>query len=73
MPIRSFVLPEHAAANAARLSAIRGHIAVQASLFGEYPFLASKYGIVESSFGGGMEIVLTKNLGSGKEKEGNRT
>lgn len=23
--------------------------------------------------GGGMEIVLTKNLGSGKEKEGNRT
>jgi hypothetical protein len=23
--------------------------------------------------GGGMEIVLTKNLGSAKEKEGNRT
>jgi hypothetical protein len=23
--------------------------------------------------GGGMEIVLTKNLSSGKEKEGNRT
>jgi hypothetical protein len=23
--------------------------------------------------GGGMEIILTKNLGSGNEKEGNRT
>ncbi|MEO8586936.1 MAG: hypothetical protein ABI584_12305, partial [Acidobacteriota bacterium] len=39
MPIRSYLLPDNAAANAPRLSEIKNHITVLASLFGEYPFV----------------------------------
>jgi aminopeptidase N len=64
MPIRSYLLPEYAAGNVARLSEIRNHIATQASMFGEYPFLDTKYGIVASSFPGGMEHPTLTSIGS---------
>ena len=55
MPVVGYVLPEHAAINRARVASIVGHLGILASLFGEYPFLDTKYGIVEGSFSGGME------------------
>jgi aminopeptidase N len=64
MPIRSYLLPEYADGNVARLSAIKSHIATQASMFGEYPFLDTKYGIVASSFSGGMEHPTLTSIGT---------
>jgi aminopeptidase N len=64
MPIRSYLLPEYAAGNVARLSEIKNHIATQASMFGEYPFIDTKYGIVASSFPGGMEHPTLTSIGS---------
>jgi len=63
MPIRSYLMPENAAANVPRLSAIKDHIAVLASLFGEYPFADTKYGIVSSWFNGGMEHPTMTSIG----------
>ncbi len=63
MPIRSYLMPENAAANAPRLSAIKDHIAVLASLYGEYPFVDTKYGIVSSWFNGGMEHPTLTSIG----------
>src|SRR5512135_2024865 len=63
MPIRSYLMPENAAANVPRLSAIKDHIAVLASLFGEYPFVDTKYGIVSSWFSGGMEHPTLTSIG----------
>jgi len=64
MPIRSYVLPEHRDGNVSRLAALQDHLAVQASWFGEYPFLKTKYGIVEASFGGGMEHPTMTSIGT---------
>ena len=55
MPVVGYVLPEHAAINRARVASMVGHLEVLASLFGEYPYLDTKYGIAEGSFSGGME------------------
>jgi aminopeptidase N len=64
MPITSYLLPEYAAGNVARLSEIKNHIATQASMFGEYPFLDTKYGIVAASFSGGMEHPTLTSIGT---------
>ena len=50
--------------NVARLSEIKNHIATQASMFGEYPFVDTKYGIVASSFSGGMEHPTLTSIGT---------
>ncbi|MCM3878240.1 MAG: M1 family metallopeptidase [Thermoanaerobaculia bacterium] len=63
MPIRSYLMPENAEANAPRLSAMKNHIEVLASLFGEYPFVDTKYGIVSSAFSGGMEHPTLTSIG----------
>ncbi len=63
MPIRSYLMPENAAANAPRLSAMKNYIGVFASLFGEYPFVDTKYGIVSSWFSGGMEHPTLTSIG----------
>lgn len=55
MPVVGYVLPEHAAINRTRVASMVGHLEVLASFFGEYPYLDTKYGIVEGSFSGGME------------------
>ncbi|MDL2718051.1 MAG: M1 family metallopeptidase [Acidobacteriota bacterium] len=65
MPIRSYLLPDNAAANAPRLSEIKNHIAVLAALFGEYPFVDTKYGIVSGYFPGGMEHPTLTSIGEG--------
>jgi aminopeptidase N len=63
MPIRSYLMPENAAANAPRLAAMKDHLAVLASLYGEYPFADTKYGIVSSWFAGGMEHPTMTSIG----------
>ncbi|MBK9064259.1 MAG: M1 family metallopeptidase [Acidobacteria bacterium] len=63
MPIRSYLMPENAAENVPRLSAMKDHISVLASLFGEYPFVDTKYGIVSSWFSGGMEHPTLTSIG----------
>ena len=55
MPVVGYVVPEHVVANRSRIAATPGQIRVLASLFGEYPYLDTKYGIAEGSFSGGME------------------
>jgi aminopeptidase N len=55
MPVVGYVVPEHVPMNRPRVASMVGHLEVLASLFGEYPFLDTKYGIVEGSFSGGME------------------
>lgn len=64
MPIRSYVLPEHRDINIPRVLAIKDHIRTQVSLFGEYPFLDTKYGIVEAFYAGGMEHPTMTSLGT---------
>src|SRR5262249_12902867 len=64
MPITSYILPEHVAIARPWVSAHKGYIATQASMFGEYPFADSKYGIVESSFSGGMEHPTMTSIGT---------
>jgi len=56
-------MPENAEANVPRLAAIKDHISVLASLFGEYPFVDTKYGIVSSWFNGGMEHPTMTSIG----------
>ncbi len=63
MPIRSYLLPEYAADNVARLSEMKNHIATQASMFGEYPFLDTKYGIV-ATFSCCMEHPTMTSIGT---------
>ena len=55
MPVVGYVVPEHAAYNRSRVAGMVRHIEVLAELFGEYPYLDTKYGIAEGSFSGGME------------------
>lgn len=55
MPVVGYILPEHASINRSRVASMVGHLEVLASLFGEYPYLDTKYGIAEGSFSGGME------------------
>lgn len=64
MPVVGYVLPEHEAIDRPRIAAIPGHIATLASLFGEYPFASSKYGVVANWFRGGMEHPTLTSIGA---------
>lgn len=64
MPVVGYVVPEHVAINRSRIAAMVRHIEVLAGLFGEYPFLDTKYGIVEGTFSGGMEHPTITLIGS---------
>ena len=64
MPVVSYVLPSTLAAAAQHLAAVPRHIEVLADLFGEYPFVDTKYGIVASHFRGGMEHPTLTSIGS---------
>ena len=72
MPVVGYVVPEHAAGNRSRVAAIPGHIRVLASLFGEYPYLDTKYGIAEGSFSGGMEHPTITLIGASLLGNGSR-
>jgi aminopeptidase N len=64
MPVVGYVVPEHAAINRARVASMVGHLEVLASLFGEYPYLDTKYGIAEGIFSGGMEHPTITQIGT---------
>ena len=64
MPVVGWVVPEHASPNRARVASMVRHLEVLASLFGEYPYLDTKYGIVEGSFSGGMEHPTISLIGA---------
>lgn len=64
MPVVGWIVPEHVAINRARVASMVGHLEVLAGLFGEYPYLDTKYGIVEGSFSGGMEHPTISLIGA---------
>ena len=64
MPILSYVLPANRELNRGRMLDFRRQIGVQASLFGEYPYLDTKYGVVESVWSGGMEHPTMTSIGT---------
>lgn len=64
MPVVSYVLPSTLAAATTHLAAVPRHIEVLAGIFGEYPFVDTKYGIVASHFRGGMEHPTLTSIGS---------
>ncbi|MEO6323696.1 MAG: M1 family metallopeptidase [Thermoanaerobaculia bacterium] len=64
MPLISYLLPSHREMNRVRIADFRRQMQVQASLFGEYPYLDSKYGVVESIWSGGMEHPTMTSIGT---------
>ena len=63
MPLDYFVYPEHQARAMVNVVAVPDMIRLFASLVGEYPFLAEKYGMVEFPWGGGMEHQTLTSMG----------
>ncbi len=63
MLIRFHNYPESAAGAAAVQAKVKDMIAAYAVHFGEYPFLAEKYGHAQFQFGGGMEHQTCTSLG----------
>jgi hypothetical protein len=63
MLIRFHNYPESAAGASAVQAKVKNMIAAFASRFGEYPFLAEKYGHAEFPFSGGMEHQTCTSLG----------
>ncbi len=64
MPLQYFVWPKHHDAAQTSLSATGDMLAEFSELFGDYPFLDEKYGIVEYLFGGGMEHQTISSVSS---------
>ncbi len=67
MPIQFFNFPESVGAAASSQAKVKNMIAAFAARFGEYPFLAEKYGHAEFTFGGGMEHQTYTSLGTYNE------
>ena len=67
MLIRFHNVPESAAGAAASQAKVKTMLAAFASRFGEYPFIAEKYGHAEFTFGGGMEHQTCTSLGTYNE------
>ena len=63
MPILYYVYPEHLEEARRNFAPTKDAIRILAELFGEYPFLAEKYGMVEFPWGGGMEHQTITGLG----------
>lgn len=64
MPVAGYVVPEHAAINRSRVASMVGHLEALAGIWGEYPYLDTKYAIVEGSFSGGMEHPTATLIGA---------
>jgi aminopeptidase N len=67
MLIRFHNYPESAAGAAAVQAKVKDMIAAFATRFGEYPFIAEKYGHAQFQFGGGMEHQTCTSLGAFNE------
>ena len=63
MPIQFFNFPESVAGAAAVQAKVKDMIAAYAGYFGEYPFVAEKYGHSQFLFSGGMEHQTCTGLG----------
>lgn len=55
MPLVYYVYPEHLDLARSKFAVTRSAMQIYAALYGEYPFLAEKYGMAETPFGGAME------------------
>jgi aminopeptidase N len=64
MPLVYYVYPEHLTVAQQTFSVTRRAMEIFAPLFGEYPFLEEKYGMVEFPWCGGMEHQTLTSLGS---------
>ncbi len=63
MPLIYYVYPEHLAAAQQKFPVTRSALEIFAPLFGEYPFLAEKYGMAEFPWGGAMEHQTMTSMG----------
>lgn len=63
MPILYYVYPEHLEDARRNFAPVKDAIKVFAEIFGEYPFLAEKYGMAEFPWGGAMEHQTITGLG----------
>lgn len=64
MPLTYYVYPDHLEAAQRKFGVTRRAMEIFAPLFGEYPFLSEKYGMVEFPWNGGMEHQTLTSLGS---------
>ena len=64
MLVRHWVYPEHLTEAQASFAVVPGMLATEAGLFGEYPFLAEKYGMAIFTFSGGMEHQTATSYGA---------
>ncbi len=64
MPLLYFVYPEHVDRARRAFPITRDALRIFAELFGEYPFLAEKYGMAEFPWGGAMEHQTMTSIGS---------
>jgi len=64
MPLTYYVYPHHLEIAQQKFAVTRRAMEIFAPLFGEYPFLNEKYGMVEFPWGGGMEHQTLTSLGS---------
>jgi aminopeptidase N len=63
MPLTYYVYPEHLEKAQQKFAVTRRAMEIFAPLFGEYPFLTEKYGMVEFPWGGGMEHQTLTSIG----------
>jgi aminopeptidase N len=63
MPLTYYAYPEHLAEAMSRWAFTPQAIGCLAHLFGEYPFLSEKYGMVEYPWGGAMEHQTLTSMG----------
>jgi aminopeptidase N len=64
MPLVFYVYPEHLAQAEQKFAVTRQAMEIYAPLYGEYPFINEKYGMVEFPWNGGMEHQTLTSLGS---------
>jgi len=72
MPVQHWVYPEHYAEARQDFSVTVPEITFFANLFGEYPFVAEKYGHAIFAFGGGMEHQTVTSYGASLIRGDNR-
>ncbi len=64
MPLEYYVYPEDESESLSSWPVVAEQIELYRTVFGEYPFLAERYGMVEFPFGGAMEHQTMTSMGS---------
>ncbi len=70
MPVDYYVYPEHLNQAQSKFGITPTLIGIYAGLWGEYPFLTEKYGLVEFPWGGAMEHQTLTSYGQGLVSSG---